>query len=85
MPRYFLHVQDGEKVAEDLEGAEFRNVEAAREEAASAAIELIIDSLRRRQGLRLERTIAIADETGRIVAEVRFDDAVQSGAERNGF
>lgn len=85
MPRYFLHVQDGEQVAEDLEGAEFRNVEAAREEAANAAIELIIDSLRRRRGLRLERTIAIADETGRIVAEVRFDDAVQSGAERNGF
>lgn len=81
MPRYFLHVQDGETVAEDLEGSEFRNVDAAREEAVSAAIELIIDSLRHRQGLRLERMIAIADETGRIVAEVRFEDAVRSDAE----
>ena len=80
MPRYFLHVQDGATIAEDLEGSEFRDVEAAREEAVSAAIELIIDSLRRRQGLRLERTIAIADETGRVLAQVRFEDAVRLGA-----
>lgn len=80
MPRYFLHVQDGATIAEDLEGSEFRDVEAAREEAVSAAIELIIDSLRRRQGLRLERTIAIADETGRVVAQVRFEDSVRPGA-----
>jgi hypothetical protein len=37
MPRFFLHIQDGDRRIEDPDGSELPDLEAARAEAVSAA------------------------------------------------
>jgi hypothetical protein len=76
MPRYFLHVNQGTDVAKDLEGEEFDDLAAARQEAAGAARDLMASDLRSGQPLGLNRSIVITDESGDTIAEVSFKDAL---------
>jgi len=76
MVRFFFHITDGKSVTEDLEGEEFADIDAARAEATLAATELVSDSLKSGQGLRLHRTIRISDEVGNVIDEVLFANAV---------
>ncbi|MCJ2080538.1 DUF6894 family protein [Methylobacterium sp. J-090] len=45
MPRFFLHIRDGDFLIEDEEGGIFPNVEAACREAVLAAREILASKL----------------------------------------
>ena len=45
MPRFYFHLRRNDGILEDPEGADFENIELAREEARQAARELIINML----------------------------------------
>jgi hypothetical protein len=46
MPMYYFHQQDGTKVAEDLDGSELPDLQAARQYAVKAARELLGHAIR---------------------------------------
>ena len=46
MPRYFLHIRDGEKLIEDKEGIDLPSVTSAKDEAEQAAREILADKVR---------------------------------------
>lgn len=46
MPRYFLHIRDGEQMIRDDEGVELPSVVSAKGEAEDAARELLADKVR---------------------------------------
>jgi hypothetical protein len=46
IPRYFFHVRDNNNFAEDLEGEEFSNLDAAVNEASEVARELLAERVR---------------------------------------
>jgi len=76
MPRFFLHIADGDSVTRDIEGAEFLDIDAARDEANASAVDLVVEHLRSGLGLGLHRSIRITDETGTILEEVLFANAI---------
>ncbi len=76
MPRWYLHVHDGERAFLDLEGSELRDIVAAREEALATAREMLRDGFRAgkdRSAWRFE----ICDEDGTPVLMVPFSDAIR--------
>ena len=75
MPRYHFHVHDGTGVAEDEEGRELADLDAARVEALKGARSLIAEEAlagRIDMGSRIE----VTDGTAEVVLTVRFADAV---------
>jgi hypothetical protein len=72
--RFFFHLYD-DAVALDEEGKELSSLTAARERAISEARHIacaeVLDG-----HLNLKHWIEIADETGKVVAKVKFQDAV---------
>jgi hypothetical protein len=46
MPRYFFHVRDNDDFAEDLEGEEFLDLDAAVNEMSEVAQELLAERVR---------------------------------------
>lgn len=75
MPRFFLHLRDGETVC-DEEGMLLPDVEAALEEARKAARDVMADQVK--QGyLTLRDCIEIVGEDGQRAAMVAFRDALQ--------
>ena len=80
MARYFLHVQDGDRLEIDEEGQSFRDTDAARREAISAARELWAETIRAGEERDyLQAAIIIADQRGRQVARVSFLEALPAG------
>lgn len=77
MPKYYLHVINGDNRTQDLEGAEYDDLSSARDEARESAIDLVCDSLRAGHGLGLQRSIVIASEDGQAVEELSFALAVR--------
>jgi hypothetical protein len=65
LPRYYLHLWDGDALEEDDEGVELPDLASAREEAQRFAAEIGCD-LAAPEAARVE----IADEDGRILATV---------------
>jgi hypothetical protein len=45
MPRFFIHVPDGDALRDDAEGAEFPSLEVARAQALAAARDRVVDEL----------------------------------------
>lgn len=45
MPRYYLHIRDGQKLIEDQEGVELPSVVSAKGEAEEAAREILAEKL----------------------------------------
>ena len=76
MPRFYLHVRNGDDVALDEEGEELTDLEGAREEAVESARELWSELLlQRRDPTRY--SVEIADETGETVLVVPFTAPVE--------
>src|SRR3954466_751114 len=79
MPRFFIHVRQGDTLSEDPEGNEFPNPEAAWEEAWAAACELIAAQLRENKFSNGQ--IEVWDEAGRRLATVPFYDVIKTFAQ----
>ncbi|MBD0272246.1 MAG: hypothetical protein ICV73_09975 [Acetobacteraceae bacterium] len=78
MPRFHFHVRDSDSdsLLEDLEGAEFPDLEAARAETVAASREVLAERIKAGlplSGLQFE----IRDEAGELVATVPIRDAAQ--------
>jgi hypothetical protein len=76
MPRYFFHLRDRAGTLLDIEGAEHRDLDAARAEAMRQARGQIVDDLRHRSGRPLGERIEITDGTATILATVMLADTM---------
>ena len=66
MPRYFFHIVERNGIVDrDLEGHEFSDADAARQEAHRVASDLVFDALA--DGTAARETIDVMDEWGRLV------------------
>lgn len=75
MPRFFFHIEDGDRFPDD-EGAVLPDAMAARRVALVGAREIIAEDLKQGKGLSLDDRIEVQDESGRIVVIVTFREAV---------
>lgn len=76
MPRFHSNMRDSDSLLEDLEGADFPDLDAARADAAAASREVLAERIEAGLplgGLRFE----IRDEAGQLVATVPIRDAAQ--------
>ncbi len=69
MPRFFLHVRDGDQFTEDPEGSDLPDLKAARAEAALAACEIAAERLEAGKPPRAGE-FEIRDAVGRLLATV---------------
>ena len=75
MPRFYFHVYNGEKAADD-DGVELPDWEAAVDHATREARTIMAEDLKESGRLALHHRIEVADCEGP-VATVRFEDAVE--------
>ena len=76
MPRFYLHVCNGNGFVEDEEGADLPDAEAARLRAIEGLRDLLASELRDGE-LNMASFIEIEDENHLLVTTVPFMDAVQ--------
>ena len=76
MPRYFFHVRDDMDIP-DIEGADMRDIGAARLHAVEAARQLMCETLKDDGRITLHHRIDIEDEGHRVVETVEFGDALR--------
>jgi hypothetical protein len=76
MPRYFFDLYN-DIVALDEEGVVLPNAEAAQDRGLVEAREMIRASVEEHNRIDLGHRVQIREEGGDIVAEVKFEDAVQ--------
>ena len=76
MARYFFHVRDGANFIEDAEGVELPDLGAVREEAMSAAREMLAEKLYRGEVLDGQKFV-VMDGAGDVVDEIPFRSAVR--------
>lgn len=76
MPTFYFHVRDDMDVADD-EGAELRDVEAARDYATRSARALMCETMKENGRITLSHRIDIEDEQGGVVASVPFGEAIR--------
>lgn len=76
MARYHLHIYCDDSFAEDQEGIECPNLEAAKAEAMKGARSILADDLMQGR-VDLRGRIDVADDTGSVVETIRFEDAVE--------
>jgi hypothetical protein len=81
MPQFFIHLVDGPTSVMDEEGYEFADIEDARREAVESARDLMASNLRDGKPLGLHRSFRIMDDSGALLDEVTFDDAVPRTAD----
>jgi hypothetical protein len=74
MPRFFLHLRDGDTICDD-DGLIFASPEEARQEAVRAARDMMADQVRQGR-LSLKDRIEVEDEGGNTVVTVTFREAV---------
>jgi hypothetical protein len=74
VPRFFFHIHDHEDVSDDV-GLILSDIRAAEEEAIRGARDIIAEEVKHGR-LPLCERIEVADESGAIVATVRFCDAI---------
>jgi hypothetical protein len=75
MPRYYFHVYNDE-TSLDEEGQDLPDLEAARACAVEGARSLMSDTLKQGR-IVLSDHIAIQNEQGDLLLDVRFSDAVE--------
>ena len=72
MPRYFFNVVDGREIRDEL-GTELPSLDAAREEALQASVELLRALKRKSEFWAGDAWIMnVTDEAGRAVLTLRF-------------
>jgi hypothetical protein len=74
VPRYFFHVFN-DQTSLDEEGQEFPDLDAARAHAIEGARSLMWDSLKEGH-IDLSHHIAIQNDQGELLLDVKFGDAV---------
>jgi hypothetical protein len=75
MPRFYFHLYN-DVIATDEEGRELPDLEAARAAAVHDVRSVMSDEVLKGK-LTLSHRIVVADESGRVVATVRYADAVE--------
>ncbi|WP_407927975.1 DUF6894 family protein [Belnapia arida] len=80
MPRFFLHVRQGQELILDPEGAELPDLGAAQDEARVSFRLLVADRLRSSRSSKITdvQQIEVADDAGQGLATVHFHDALGS-------
>lgn len=76
MPRYYMHVCNGNGFVEDQEGVELADRNAARAKAIEAARDVMAGDLRRGE-LDLSSFIEVEDEGHELLFTLHFADAVK--------
>ncbi len=76
MPRFYMHVCNGNGFVEDEEGVELADGDAARAKAIEAARDIMASDLRRGE-LDLSSFIEVEDEAHGLVFTLHFSDAVK--------
>jgi hypothetical protein len=74
VPRYYLHVRQGETLCRDLEGEVFLDLQEARAEAICSARELASAAVTNNELVRGH--VDVTDVDGRILATVRLRDMI---------
>ena len=83
MPMFYLHVCNGEGFAEDDEGSELPDLQAARARAITGLRDIMSSEMK--QGLvNMASFIEIEDENHRLLATVEAQEAVTLRKERKG-
>lgn len=76
MARYFFHLRNSFGYVEDEEGEDLPGLDAAREAAINSIRSIVGEDIK--SGVAdLRGTIDVADETGRSLLQVSFDEAVE--------
>ena len=75
MDRFYFHMRRGQHVECDLEGAEFPDLVAARDEACQAAREIVADAIKSSKNDLFDGFI-IADESGRELETVALKEVL---------
>ena len=75
MPRYFLHLVDGERLV-DEDGQELPDLNAAREEAIRNVRSIMADEVGRGR-LPLAPVIEVTSEAGQVLLTVLFAEAIR--------
>ena len=75
MPRFYMHVCNGNGFIEDEEGRELPDAETARSEAVAAARDVMANDLRGGE-LDISSFIEVEDENKELLFIVQFTDAV---------
>jgi hypothetical protein len=76
MPRFFMHVCNGNGFVEDQEGVELANGDLARVRAIEAARDVMAGDLRRGE-LDLSSFIEVEDEEHNLLFTLHFSEAVK--------
>lgn len=76
MPRYFLNLIERDDLIRDLEGTEFVDLDAARDEAVASIRAIVADHITSGEKLLL-RTIEICDDKGNHLATVKAASALR--------
>ena len=76
MPRFYLHVCNGNGFTEDTEGQELANVAAARREAIGTLREIMAEEMQSGE-LNLGSFIEIEDANHQMVGTVEVEEAVR--------
>ena len=74
MPRYYLHLRQGQTLHRDPEGAEFVDLEEARGEAVRSARELVAAAVLENEPVRGQ--MEVADGEGQILATILLRDVI---------
>jgi hypothetical protein len=75
MPRFFFNFHAGNAIAQDDEGTEAPNLEAARTMAIASAREVLADNIKSASARPME-AITITDETGKELMTVLAKDVL---------
>ncbi len=75
MPRYYLHICNGNGFTEDQEGQDLPSVESAREKAIAGLRDIMADELKGGV-MNMASFIEIEDESRQLVETISFHDAV---------
>lgn len=75
LPRFFLHQRHGGDLIEDIEGAEFADLDALRREAVLSAREIMSERLLKGEDMN-NSAFEIVDEGGNVVLCVSFKEAL---------
>jgi hypothetical protein len=79
MPRFHMNIRKGEKLLEDWEGEEFSSLLEARAEAVRSARELMAASIAAGKMPDGRAKFEIADESGKTVLIMPFEEAIDVG------
>jgi hypothetical protein len=76
MPRFYLHLRQGDALVEDPDGEELVSVAEARDAAKAAAREIMSDQIRRGELPERNSCFEITDNDGHLVLTLPFDEAL---------